>query len=195
MTITNIEILKKLLSTAQAAYATINSGLTLENVLKDVNVGAGFTDKEASEFVNQYEWVHQQGNTSEGFSATVFKDKNTNTYVLAMRGTEPKVQWGVDLTNADLGDIKDFGYAARQAVDLYRYWKKLTSTAGVPVVYSTDEINRLYMLSHSVTSLLNIVYTSIEYLTFVNSFSNDSGLGKVPAGAKVESSTKGVVVI
>jgi len=149
MTITNLELLAKLISTAQATYGTL-SKIRLKNTLIDEKGAAKFTDKEADEFVSQYMLIDQQPNTGSGFSAALFKDIKTNEYVLAIRGTEGIIN--KDLLSADLADIGITGFANHQAVDLYRYWKMLTTPAGKPVTYSSTEATMLYNMRNGATS-------------------------------------------
>jgi Ca2+-binding RTX toxin-like protein len=137
--IDNIETIAQLAGTAKAAYADLTIG-DLKSSLTNPNSGAGFTDKEAETFVDRYVFINQQKNTDTGFSAAVFQDKTTGKLILAIRGTEFLSQ---DLTAADLIDIGMVGFAHRQAVDLYRYWRQLTTPGGQAVNYSNEEIENL----------------------------------------------------
>ena len=47
-----------------------------------------FTPTQAKRFFEKYELLNHQPNTSSGFSATLFQDKESKEYILAIRGTE-----------------------------------------------------------------------------------------------------------
>lgn len=185
MSITNMEKLTQLISAAQASYGSLAKD-SLENDLKKAEGGADFANKEAAEFVGRYELVDQQPNTATGFSVTLFHDKIDKKYVFAIRGTGIPNDFVNDLVVSDLNDIRSYGYAANQAVDLYRYWKRLTTAKNESVVYSQSEINKLYLLNHSLLSATVIELTSPEYLSFVRGLSIDKGLGAVSPTAKVD---------
>ena len=132
MTINNVEILSKLVSTSVASYGEL-SVADLEDDLKRATTGAGFASVQANNFANNYSLLHQQESTFSGFSASVFEDASGKK-VLAIRGT---VFGGIGLVTdvivADGLGIGASGYADSQTDDLYRYWKQLTTTVGDPV--------------------------------------------------------------
>ncbi|WP_027338434.1 lipase family protein [Helicobacter bilis] len=55
-----------------------------------------FTPLQAQRFFSRYDLLVHQPNTESGFSATLFQNKETKEYTLAIRGTEP----------SDTGDLK-----------------------------------------------------------------------------------------
>lgn len=57
---------------------------------------------------------------SSGFSATLFRNKNTGECVFALRGSAG----GKDLLVTDAGDIVHDGLAHHQIVDMYNFWNK-----------------------------------------------------------------------
>ena len=100
------------------------------------------------------------------------------TKYLAIRGTQPD-----DITDwiADFG-IATYGIARAQTVDLYRYWRKLTTPAGSPVLYSQQEINFLAGLTQaSLSPVSNIT----SYTQLLASLNTDRGLGVLGASERV----------
>lgn len=89
MTILNVQALHDLAETSLAAYALITRDDRLAIQLTANDNGANFVTPQATRFTDQYRFRSQQDNVSlNGFSATVFEDKNTGRKVLAIRGTE-----------------------------------------------------------------------------------------------------------
>ncbi len=89
----------------------------------------GFSLSQAEDFISHWEVVHHQPDTDSGFSATLFKNKDSNVsqpYVLAIRGTAGKQ----DLVVTDISDIVTDGLAIDQIVDMWNYWKRLTTAKG-----------------------------------------------------------------
>ena len=88
---------------AMAAYAlNLISGIT-DNKYKAALRGPNedkMAKAQAEWFVNHYDVIDSQQSTISGFSATLFRDKATGEYTLAMRGTE----FDGD-TNAMLSDL------------------------------------------------------------------------------------------
>lgn len=119
-----LEFLLKLIYTSQAIYANLSVPKTLEEILVTAGKfgGADFTEQEAGAFVDRYEISAPMASSASGFQSILFHDKIDNTYVLAIRGSEQFLQ---DFVWADGGNIGDYGYAASQSLDLYRYWKQL----------------------------------------------------------------------
>src|SRR5437868_97833 len=143
-----IDDLSKLISSSKAVYADLRgiNSLTLRSVLvlDGEHNGADFTDTEADEFISRYEIAAPMASSASGFQSILFHDKIDNKYVLAIRGSEQFLQ---DFVWADGGNIGDYGYAASQSLDLYRYWKQLQTPLGQRVNYSYDELKTIYGLS------------------------------------------------
>jgi Lipase (class 3) len=88
-----------------------------------------------------------------GFSATVFLDKkNGGKHVLALRGTEGNItdQILFDGALTDVFSIGGNGFANTQAVELYRYYRRLTTVGGQAVGYSDQETWQLFAMKNSV---------------------------------------------
>lgn len=150
MSITNIQTLHDLAETSLASYANLTTNTALFDDLQITNTGASFTTDQATQFINHYDLVHVQANVDwNGFSAAVFQDKQTGEKVFALRGTEfdrGLNQIGTDLVVADVLGIGASGYANLQAVEMYRYWKKLTTVGGQNVSYTDSELLTLFAL-------------------------------------------------
>jgi len=100
---------------AQAAYAILNKDLSQADYERTLENNADFSLSQASQFASQYSIIHDQQNTSDGFSATLFQD-TAGTFTLAIRGTEPSLSGIVDdLFLTDSGDIGGDGIALKQA--------------------------------------------------------------------------------
>ena len=90
MSIANIQSLHDLAETSLATYAFLDSSMredvALAARLQKVDVGASFTLDQATNFVAKYKLLSSQPNVeTNGFSATVFQDKESGTKVLALR--------------------------------------------------------------------------------------------------------------
>ncbi|WP_293934135.1 calcium-binding protein [Iodobacter sp.] len=195
MTTASILTLSKLASTAVAAYsvdlqkAELKSGLT--------KGAANFTLVQADQFDTQYKFIDQLQNVAwNGFSATVFQDKTGNK-VFAIRGTESDASGvGTDILKTDLGSIAPNGFANTQAVEMFRYFKRLTTVGGKKVAYSEKEIKQMFVMDNSLLmaasnglNLLNLVLSAaleIAYVKFKLDISNDKGVeAGQPAGQSV----------
>lgn len=141
MTVTNVSQLAQFAELAMASYANLEN-TNYQSSLMDV----GMAKLQASAFLEKYEIVSQIDDRGTGFSATVFKDKNSKKITFAVRGTQPG-DFANDLLIADFGQIGPDGYARSQAASMYRYWRKLTTAAGESVAYSEAEIQKLYAIN------------------------------------------------
>jgi len=72
----------------QASYATLRPGMVDAREYMPALKGKKFTTSLAALFASTYDIIDQKPNTGEGFSATVFKHRETGEYTLAIRGTE-----------------------------------------------------------------------------------------------------------
>ncbi len=204
MTITSVSELSKLSSTLVATYGVNLKKDTLKESLTDTKNFANFTPTQANQFVAQYTLVDQLQNVDfNGFSASVFEDKTTGKHVIAMRGTEMNSPSGIgtDLLMQDMGAIGLNGFANTQGVEMYRYYKRLTTVGGQPVQYTDDEQWRLFALANSLLvplvptmPLLTVALTQ-SFLAFKQELSADTGvIAGQPAGQSVLSPTEKVDV-
>jgi Ca2+-binding RTX toxin-like protein len=119
---------------AEASYVLFDDlanflDTTVKLALSDPNCNGTFSATQAADFVDHWEVVSHQGNTENGFSATLFKNKETGEYVYACRGTEPS-QLIEDLIITDITDIVTDGLAIKQIVDMYNNWQQLNASQG-----------------------------------------------------------------
>lgn len=127
---------------AEAAYANFfdNSGNLVTTVAKLTGAlttgGMKFSAAQAAAFAADWSVVSQQPNTSNGFSATVFKNNATGEYVFAARGTEPPAIFTDWATN--LGDVGSDGIAISQGLDMFNYYQQLIGASGAPVAQYKD---------------------------------------------------------
>lgn len=145
--------LKEYAQLSQASYAYFSQSDLLGFGGKDTMIweklkasGKGdFTAIEAKEFTLRYELLHQYvpNGYSNGFSATLFRDKaNGGRLVLAFRGTEVPADAINDLLLTDLRIGID-GYASPQALEEYRYIKRLMTASDQKVRYTAAEMQNL----------------------------------------------------
>jgi len=114
-------MIKKFISAAAASYGKFvikhyqSNEVSFDNksLKKDLeNDPLNFIEIESETFINDYEIVHQQENIAfNGFSAALFKDKETGKHIIAMRGTDQLV----DGLSADVYGIGVHGFAYAQA--------------------------------------------------------------------------------
>ena len=115
----------------------------------------------AKHVVDNWSLISYQPNTLTGFSATLFKNRLSGEFALAIRGTEngtsvfSPLDW---LTN--ISDIGSQGIAVNQAVDLYNYIIKLSAKAG--------QLLRIYKYSPPVTSNKEGIQLIPPSITFVD---------------------------
>jgi hypothetical protein len=183
MTINNVEALANLAATALASYGEHESNSDLKTSLKE----GGFSDTQAEQFIDRYQYVDQLPNQLSGFSATLFWDKLEEKHVLAIRGTELDLL-GIptDGISADFLGIGATGYASEQAADLYRYWKQLITPEGQAVSYTTTELVQLYILETASSFSVSEIISSTAFLLFQSTFNGDVGLGLVDRYEQVD---------
>ena len=139
MSINNIQTLHDLAETSLASYAYLDIAFKseLSAMLQADKIGANFTPDQATVFVAKYELLSTQANIDyNGFSATVFQDKQTGVKVFALRGTEFTQTLGqiaTDFAVADALGIGGSGYANLQGLEMCRYWKRLNTIGGQAV--------------------------------------------------------------
>jgi len=106
--------------------ATVTESLSKENSQADIL---------SLYFTRHWEVIsHQPDTLQSDFSATLFKNKHTNEYVFANRGTAGLFG---DVLLADVFGIVLQGKATLQLIDMYRYFRKLETPKGQVVNYTT----------------------------------------------------------
>lgn len=133
---------------AEAAYANFfsNSGvlLTSDGDVTAALIAEKISPAQAADFVLRWEVVDQIPNTTTGFSATVFRNRDTGAYSLAIRGS-------LDIADftADTRLIATDGVAVSQLVDLFNYWQSLTHVGE----YQAAKLNTQVLASTYLTTL------------------------------------------
>jgi hypothetical protein len=89
-----------------------------------------FTDTQAEWFTSNYEIVTHYPNDASGFSATLFRNKNTSEYTLSFRSTEYQFQsrggnYERDGADATDGDISEIGYGLAQLSSMETFYAHL----------------------------------------------------------------------
>ena len=109
------------------------SGDALSTALKDGNQRASrFTGTQAKEFEAQWTVVDQRANTSTGFSGTLFRNRETNEYVISFRSTEFIDDSARDNAATNTLEIKEFGYAFGQISDMEAWYEELKRSKKLP---------------------------------------------------------------
>ena len=124
-----------LASLAEASYVLFDKadseGVTHEVALQNDRYKGELSAAQAAEFVKHWQVIDHLPDTDfSGFSATLFRNKDTGRTTLAIRGTQGVF---IDLLEADIHEIVGNGLAFRQIIDLYNYWKRLDAAAGATV--------------------------------------------------------------
>ncbi|EMZ36939.1 DUF2974 domain-containing protein [Helicobacter bilis] len=99
------------------------------------NLKGDFSPLQAKQFFERYDLLKHYPNTESGFSATLFQNKETKEYTLAIRGTEP----------SDTGDLKTdarmaLGYIPQgQYNDMLRFYNQCK--AKYPAMTESKSLN------------------------------------------------------
>ncbi|MCU7850517.1 MAG: hypothetical protein KZQ89_21605 [Candidatus Thiodiazotropha sp. (ex Lucinoma kastoroae)] len=163
--------------------ARLSDGSYDADLVKSELIGDGFTEIQATDFIRHWRVADHQPDTTSGFSATLFErlgdgGSRTGEYTLAMRGT-----MGLTDIGEDIFSLSVQGIAREQAVDMYRYYRRLTTQEGASVEYSTSEILMLTALESGTFSPLT---TAAAYLEVLARTSFDTGLGKLDSNTAVD---------
>ena len=121
---------------AEASYGSFQEATPIPDEVKRALAAEDVSQKQIIDLRQNFLLIHHLSNRDSGFSATLFQAVGSDSgtgLTLAIRGTEPFAQAGVDLVQADLGGIVLEGAALYQIVDLYNYWKQLTASSGATV--------------------------------------------------------------
>ncbi len=105
-------------------------------------VFAGMSQKQAETFADTYTVIDQFTDPFTGFSATIFADKQGNSY-FAIRGTEPPATAaGIIDWLANIGDVGADGIAINQGLALFNYLQQLYAPAGSVDQYYYNPLTR-----------------------------------------------------
>ncbi len=112
---------------AEAAYANFSgiAGLGDTQPFQDRLAASGFSNSQAAAFVIQWEVIDHVSDTLGGFSATLFRNRQSGACTLAIRGS-------LDMQDfvEDAKIIFREGLAKHQLVDLYNFWVRANTPAG-----------------------------------------------------------------
>ncbi len=152
---------------SEASYVRFDQmQTTVEDALRDSALNGKMSATQAADFVAHWQVISHQENTENGFSATLFKNKETNEYVYACRGTEgPDYD---DLLSADIGDLVTDGLAIKQIIDMYNAWTRLNTANSE--VYQAAYLERQDFESDALRSLSG--QALIDYLEELRSRSD-----------------------
>lgn len=116
-----------------------------------------FSEESADSFAARYEFIHHKPNDETGFSATVFRDRQTGQYVFALRGTDALL---------DVSSYLDIagGAAGYQIISMLNYYQRLVTPADQQAVQVE-------------------IYSDNGQLRSRTFYEN--GLGEIPAGASM----------
>ncbi|EAI6362775.1 hypothetical protein ACP0SI_09145 [Campylobacter coli] len=71
-------------------YIAVELNPRINQYEKVGTLNGDFSPLQAKQFFSRYDLLKHCPNTESGFSATLFQNKETKEYTLAIRGTEPK---------------------------------------------------------------------------------------------------------
>ena len=108
---------------AEAAYANFGAFANPVDALTNID----FSPAQATAFVTDWEVADHVPDTAMGFSATIFRNRQTGAYTLAIRGT--KATSITDIFN-DANIILNDGVAVAQLVSLYNFWQRANTALG-----------------------------------------------------------------
>lgn len=112
---------------AEAAYADFsNPSINPEDTLQQGN--SAFSSAQAIAFVSNWEVIDHVPDTASGFSATIFRNRQSGAYTLSVRGTSATSP--TDILN-DINVIAGDGVAVAQLVDLYNFWQRANTAPGI----------------------------------------------------------------
>ena len=167
---------------AEASYADFSkmekvNDENIQKALMDKNEEMEITQSLATYITNNYElaahwkdrgslFTPSSEGQSSGFSATLFKKKNTDDeYVLALRGTKGNK----DLLVADGGDIVNDGLAHYQIVDMYNFWQQIKAEKGKPY-------NVMYIDTQTIPIHAKGIYNNTWYVDHIKNLDDFKNL-------------------
>lgn len=151
-----------------------------------------FTDVDAQWFTEHYEIVDHRANTSSGFSATLFRSKDTGEYTLSFRSTEfafgaidhaanPNLpdrggDWARDGAPGADGEVSNDGFALGQLSDMEAYYQSLKS--GEQPLLPTGSI--LNVTGYSLGAHLSTAFTLMHESEVNHTYNyNAAGIGGI----------------
>lgn len=115
---------------AEASYADLSDPQTaLITALQQGD--SKFSFIQASSFANEWDVIDHVSQVASGFSATIFRNRQSGEHTLAIRGSNASSL--ADILN-DINVIAGDGVAVRQLVDLYNFWQRANAALGAEYV-------------------------------------------------------------
>lgn len=154
-----------------------------------------FTAFLADQFAQRYQIIDHHANDASGFSATLLLDRESNSYTLSFRSTEPRpaVEGGdverdglfaSGLTQAADGEIVWHGFAFGQLIAMERYYLELTTTGKLP------DGARLNVTGFSLGGHLATVFTELHASEVAHTYVfNAAGRGRIDGFIGLEANT------
>ena len=163
---------------AEAAYAHFDLFVNPKNALMDADHGMNFSEAQAAAFVLEWEVIDHVPDTQSDFSATIFRNRQSGAYTLAIRGSTNLA----DFTE-DAALIAADGVAVRQLADLYNYWQRVRTAGGqtyeAAYVVIRDSLGNLPDDAIPVGGSYGIIFGDSSLLADATM---RLGVGKIPAG-------------
>lgn len=147
---------------AEASYADLVPESDFLEELQNTENNLNFSRTQAADLLLHWSVLHHIPDIASGFSATLFESKDRpGEVVLALRGSDQLIDDRV-LTGG--GDIVLDGIALDQVVDLYNYWKSLTTQGSytaaklVTLPAETQALQDAYLFSSTMGAQLEAQY-------------------------------------
>ena len=106
-----------------------SNDLTPQNLIIGNRHASKFTSIDAADFSKKWSVIEHISNTATGFSGTLFKNLETNEYVISFRSTEFIDDAARDNQATNTLEIKEKGWALGQIDDMEAWYKHLTDTS------------------------------------------------------------------
>ncbi|MDO5686429.1 MAG: putative Ig domain-containing protein [Neisseria sp.] len=152
-----------------ADFVDITDSKQIKDSLLDLEFAKNENDAQLDAFIDNWDvkvhWKDRGSifNFNSGFSGTLFQNKKSGEYILGLKGTDG----GKDLFVADGGDIVHDGLAHHQIVDMYNFWKQITTKGTYQAAKIITDI--------AMTSLYKAAITDSAKLLFVEKTLKDQG--------------------
>ena len=152
-----------------------------------------FTNVQADDFVNKWEVVAHQGNTSTGFSGTLFKAKDNipeagivkGQYVISFRSTEFIEDSIHDNRATNTLEIKEKGWAFGQISDMEKWFSEIKSTIDGPLSVTG------YSLGGHLATAFNILHYGEGVIRDTYTY-NGAGVGFINGANSIEETQAGL---
>lgn len=134
-----------------------------------------FTETGATDFLKHWEVVNQEANTSTGFSATLFENKDTHEFVISFRSTE-FIDDAIHDCQTTNKTIKSYGWGFGQIADMQDWYARIQSQITGPLSVTG------YSLGGHLAIAFNTLYEGAATATYTF---NGAGVGKLKDGSSL----------